>query len=103
MILESSAIAIRGAAFLVPGALGVQEGGFILLSNLLGIPGEIALALSLVPRVRELALGIPGLAAWQLVEARAPVAEPGTLKCAPITLLNRLIELSKTPAPIPFS
>jgi hypothetical protein len=26
----------------------VQEGGFILLGNLLGIPGEIALALPLV-------------------------------------------------------
>ena len=42
----------------------------ILLGNLLGIPGEIALALSLVRRVRELALGIPGLAAWQFLEAR---------------------------------
>jgi putative membrane protein len=70
VILESAALAIRGAAFLVPGALGVQEGGFILLGNLLGVPSEIALALSLVRRVRELGLGIPGLAAWQLVESR---------------------------------
>jgi len=69
MILESAALAIRGAAFLVPGAVGVQEGGYILLGNLLGIPGEIALALSLVRRVRELALGIPGLIAWHLMEA----------------------------------
>jgi putative membrane protein len=70
VILESVALAIRGAAFLVPGALGVQEGGFILLGNLLGIPGEIALAMSLIRRVRELALGIPGLAAWQFIEGR---------------------------------
>ena len=28
MILESAALAIRGAAFLVPGAVGVQEGGY---------------------------------------------------------------------------
>jgi glycosyltransferase 2 family protein len=42
MILESAALAIRGAAFLVPGAVGVQEGGYILLGNLLGIPGEMA-------------------------------------------------------------
>jgi putative membrane protein len=69
MILESAALAIRGAAFLVPGAVGVQEGGYILLGNLLGIPGEIALALSLVRRVRELAVGIPGLIAWHLMEA----------------------------------
>jgi uncharacterized membrane protein YbhN (UPF0104 family) len=69
VILESVALAIRGAAFLVPGAVGVQEGGYILLGNLLGIPGEIALALSLIRRMRELALGIPGLISWQLVEA----------------------------------
>jgi putative membrane protein len=69
VILESAALAIRGAAFLVPGAVGVQEGGYILLGNLLGISGEMALALSLVRRVRELVLGIPGLVAWHLIEA----------------------------------
>jgi putative membrane protein len=69
VILESAARAIRGAAFLVPGAVGLQEGGYILLGNLLGIPGEIAFALSLVRRMRELALGIPGLISWQLMEA----------------------------------
>jgi len=69
VILESGSLAIRGAAFLVPGALGVQEGGYILLGNLLGISGDMALALSLLRRVRELALGIPGLVVWQLIEA----------------------------------
>jgi putative membrane protein len=69
VILESAALAIRGAAFLVPGAVGVQEGGYVLLGNLLGISGEIALALSLLRRARELALGIPGLIVWQLLEA----------------------------------
>jgi putative membrane protein len=70
VILESAARAIRGAAFLVPGAIGVQEGGYILLGNLLGVPGEIGFTLSLVRRMRELALGIPGLISWQLMEAR---------------------------------
>jgi putative membrane protein len=69
VILESAALAIRGAAFLVPGAVGVQEGGFILLGNLLGISGDVALALSLLRRARELALGIPGLITWHLLEA----------------------------------
>ncbi len=69
IILESTSLAIRGAAFLVPGAVGVQEGGYILLGNLLGISGDMALALSLLRRVRELALGIPGLIAWPLIEA----------------------------------
>jgi putative membrane protein len=69
VILESAALAIRGAAFLVPGAVGVQEGGYILLGSLLGISGDMALALSLVRRVRELAWGIPGLVVWQFIEA----------------------------------
>lgn len=69
VILESTSLAIRSAAFLVPGAVGVQEGGYILIGNLLGISGDIALALALLRRVRELALGIPGLVAWQLIEA----------------------------------
>jgi putative membrane protein len=69
VILESATLAVRGAAFLVPGAVGVQEGGYILLGSLLGIPGEIAFALSLIRRVRELALGIPALITWQLMEA----------------------------------
>jgi putative membrane protein len=69
IILESAAQTIRAVAFLVPGAFGVQEGGYILLGSLLGIPGQIALALSLIRRVRELALGIPGLIGWQVVEA----------------------------------
>jgi putative membrane protein len=70
IILESTSLFIRSAAFLVPGAVGVQEGGYILLGNLLGIPGDMALALSLLRRVRELASGIPGVVAWQFVEAR---------------------------------
>jgi uncharacterized membrane protein YbhN (UPF0104 family) len=69
VILESAVLVVRGVAFLVPGAMGVQEGGYILLGNLLGIPGEIAFALSLVRRMRELALGIPALIIWQLLEA----------------------------------
>ena len=70
LILQSMVLTIRSAAFAVPGGLGVQEGGYLLVGNLLGIPGDAAFALSLIARVRELALGIPGLICWQLIEAR---------------------------------
>jgi putative membrane protein len=69
-ILESLSAGVRGAAFMVPGALGAQEGGLVLFGALLGVPADLALALSLAKRVRELALGLPGLAAWQWVEGR---------------------------------
>ncbi len=70
VILQSMVLTIRSAVFPVPGALGVQEGGYVVIGNLLGIPGDAAFALSLIARVRELILGIPGLICWQLVEAR---------------------------------
>jgi putative membrane protein len=69
-ILESLGQAVRSAAFLVPAALGVQEGGYLLLGAMFGLSPELALALSLVKRVRELLLGLPALLAWQVVEGR---------------------------------
>jgi putative membrane protein len=61
LLLESLGQAIRGAAFAIPGALGVQEGGYLLLAPLAGLPPEAALALSLAKRAREVLLGVPGL------------------------------------------
>ena len=43
---------------------------YLVVGHLLGIPGEAAFALSLIARVRELALGVPGLVAWQLIEGQ---------------------------------
>ena len=69
-IIESLGQALRGAAFPVPGALGVQEGGFVLLCRLLGIDPATAIALSLIKRVPDVALGLPGLLIWYGLEAR---------------------------------
>jgi putative membrane protein len=70
LILQSTVLTIRSAAFAVPAGLGVQEGGYLVVGNLLGIAGDGALALSLVARAREIGLGIPGLITWQFIEAR---------------------------------
>ena len=76
VILQSMALAIRSAAFAVPAGLGVQEGGYVIVACLLGIAhdsskcGELGFALSMIARVRELGFGIPGVIAWQLIEAR---------------------------------
>jgi hypothetical protein len=40
------------------------------VGKLLGISGEAAFALALIARVRELAVGVPGVIAWQLYEGR---------------------------------
>ena len=70
VIIESLMHAVRGAAFAVPGALGAQEGGLIVLCAIFGIPPEAALALSLVKRIPDLVIGVPGLLAWQAMEGR---------------------------------
>jgi putative membrane protein len=67
-ILESLSSGVRAVAFMVPGALGVQEGGLVLFGALLGLPADIGLAISLSKRVRELLLGLPGLFVWFWVE-----------------------------------
>ena len=65
LLFESLGQAIRTGAFAVPGALGIQEGGYVLVGSALGISPGAALGLSLARRVRELLLGLPGLAVWQ--------------------------------------
>lgn len=70
LLFESLGQAIRTGAFAVPGGLGIQEGGYVLVGAALGIEPGVALALSLARRVRELLLGLPGLAVWQAYSIR---------------------------------
>ena len=75
-VIEALGQAVRGAAFAVPGGLGVQEGGFIALCALFGIPAGPAVAVSLLKRVADVGLGIPGLLVWQGLEGRRAFASP---------------------------
>ena len=70
VILESLSQAISTAAFLVPGALGAQEAGFVGLGALVGMSPDVALALALSRRVRDLVVYSPGLLVWQAAELR---------------------------------
>lgn len=71
LAIESVGQAVRAAAFLMPGALGVQEAGFIAVCAVYGIPAPQALALSLVKRVPDITLGVPFLFIWHAYESRA--------------------------------
>jgi putative membrane protein len=71
LAMESIVFAVNSAAFFVPGALGVQEGSYLLLGAALGLPPEAALAVSLLKRGRALCLGLPALAAWHRLEQRS--------------------------------
>jgi putative membrane protein len=68
--IESLAQAARGAAFAVPGGVGVLEGGLVVLCALFGIPAHSALALSLIKRAADIVVGVPGLVIWHALETR---------------------------------
>lgn len=74
LILESLVFALRTTDFFVPGALGVQEAAYVLLGSVFGLAPETMLALALVKRARELAVGVPVLVAGQIISAVRPFA-----------------------------
>ncbi len=76
LVIESLGQALKAVGFAVPGALGVQEGGYIVICGLFSLSPELAIALSLVKRLREVVLGVPALVAWQVLRA-APAHLPG--------------------------
>jgi putative membrane protein len=71
MVIESLGQALKTVGFAVPGALGVQEGGYIVVCRVFGLSPEVAIALSLMKRLREVALGLPGLMLGQFAERKA--------------------------------
>ena len=68
MILESLGQLMRSVGFVLPGGLGAQEGGIVAGGLILGVGPELALAVALIKRARELAYGVPGLVTWSLVD-----------------------------------
>jgi putative membrane protein len=70
MAIESLMYALRNLGFALPAGLGVQEISYVMLGPLFGVHAGEALALSLLRRARDLAIGAPVLLIWQAREAR---------------------------------
>jgi putative membrane protein len=70
VLLESLSLAARSVAFLIPSGWGAQEAALVALAGVTGLPADTALALGLVKRAREFAVGLPGLVAWGIAEGR---------------------------------
>jgi putative membrane protein len=68
LVIESQVYAIRTVAFAIPNDVGVQEGAYILIGAAFGLTPEMALAISLLKRARDLVIGLPALGIWQAVE-----------------------------------
>jgi putative membrane protein len=76
VVLESLTIAARSVFFIAPAGLGVQEVGLVGFGSLYGLSGEVAIALSLAKRAREILFGLPALAAWQCMRGRIGADQP---------------------------
>jgi len=70
LLIRSKVTLLNKIMFFIPNAYGIQEGGFILAGNLIGLPPELSLAVSLATRVREVIIDLPGLLVWQFIEGK---------------------------------
>ncbi len=68
LAVESLVGAVRSAAFAAPMGIGVQEASYALLGPLFGLGPELSLAVSLLKRARDIAIGVPALLTWQGLE-----------------------------------
>jgi glycosyltransferase 2 family protein len=79
LAIESLISAARSVAVIVPNALGVQEAAYALLAPLFGVAAEFGLAVSLLKRARDIALGVPILLIWHAAEGRRALAKSARL------------------------
>jgi putative membrane protein len=70
VVVEAVIQALSSAAFIMPGGLGVQEGGFLFVGKLIGLTPELALALALARRARDIIVFVPALLFWQIAAGR---------------------------------
>jgi putative membrane protein len=70
IVVESLTQAARHLAFVIPAGLGVQEAALVVFGRTFGIDAELALAVSMAKRVREILLGVVSLLSWQWMEGR---------------------------------
>jgi len=70
LAIEALLSGVAAAAFLVPVNAGIQEASYAGFGALFGAPPEMSLAVSLIRRARDVAVGVPILLVWQVFEVR---------------------------------
>lgn len=73
VIIEAVAILIQVAAFLVPGSIGIQEGGKVVIFAMLGLPMEAGLSVGIAFRLSQIVGIALGLAAFAFLHWRKPL------------------------------
>jgi glycosyltransferase 2 family protein len=74
LAIEALLGALRSVTVFIPASVGVQEAGYAALAPVFGMGPEIGLAVSLLKRARDVAVGLPVLLLWQALEGRRAFA-----------------------------
>lgn len=77
IVIEAFSSAIKAVGFLIPGAIGVEEGGNMAIFMALGLTAGGGLSFSVVRRIRELVVVVVGLTALAVVRRGRPIPHPG--------------------------
>ncbi len=75
LAIEAFALVIDSAAFLVPGRIGVQEAGRVLVFTIFGLSATTGLAVAVIARLNQLAVTAIGLVAYARLSAREAVTQ----------------------------
>jgi len=82
IIIEAIASIVKSAAFFIPGAIGAQEGGNLLIFAAFGLAASTAITFSLVRRIREILLiggGLLVLSKYEIkFSSESPLSEEET-------------------------
>jgi putative membrane protein len=76
--IESLVCAVRSVAFWMPNGLGVQELAYAAIGPVFGVGAELGLAVSLLKRARDIAIGVPILLLWHFAESRLLLTHRGS-------------------------
>jgi len=70
VLLKSLTTTLSDIAFIIPNAYGIQEGAYILIGAIIGLPADISLAVSLAVRIRDIVFDPAGLLTYQNIESK---------------------------------
>jgi putative membrane protein len=98
LVIDSLLYAVRTFAVVIPNAVGLQEGAYVLIGAGFGLTPQTALVVSLVKRARDLAIGLPALGAWQFVEGGRlwRRSKPTDDASGPIGRSDKILDRSKS-------
>jgi glycosyltransferase 2 family protein len=98
LVIDSLLYAVRTFAVVIPNAVGLQEGAYVLIGAGFGLTPQVALVVSLIKRARDLAIGLPALGVWQFSEGGRLWRRSKSAAAAPelIGPANEVLDRSKS-------